>query len=187
MTFKSLQLNTERKVILIGGLILLLAGAVYRFYPAIYSTLSIADEIELKKEHIGKYLKVVERRKSADGEFKNVESRLKQMEAGLLEGRTSSLAAVEIQNIINEIVEISNIEIITMQVMKTRESDKQDYIRIPVRFSIKSNIAQLKEILYKIEASSKLLIITELDAETVRSKERKEIRADIVVEGVMRR
>jgi len=187
MTFKSIHLNTERKVILIGGIILLLAGAFYRFYPGIYSTISIADEVELKKNHMGKYLKVVERQKQADRENKYVKKQFKRLEAGLLEGETNSLAAVEIQNIINEIVEISNIEIVTMQVMKPKEAEKQDYIRIPVRFSIKSNIVQLKEILYKIESSPKLLIITELDSETVRSKEQKEIRSTIVVEGVMRR
>ncbi len=187
MIFKSIHLNTERKVILIGGIILLLAGAVYRFYPSVNSIFSIADEVELKKDHIGKYLKVVERRKQADRENKYVNRQFKQMGASLLEGDTTSLAAVEIQNIINEIVEISNVEITTMQVMKPKEAEKQDYTRIPVRFSIKSNIVQLKEILYKIESSPKLLIITELDSESVRSKEQKQIRSTIVVEGVMRR
>jgi len=187
MTFRSIQFNTERKVILIGGIILLLAGAVYRYYPTIHSTVSIADEVELKQNHMGKYLKVAERRKQADRINKNVVKQFKQLEAELLEGSTTSLAAVEIQNIINDIVEISSLEVDTMRVMNPEEAEKQDYIRIPVRFSVKSNIVQLKEILYKIESSSKLLIITELDAEIVRSKEQKEIRSSIVVEGVMRR
>lgn len=187
MTLQFIQLNKERKIILIGGIILLLAGVIYRFYPAIYSTVSVTDEIEFKKNHIDKYLKVVERRRSADREYKHLSGQYKRMEAMLLEGDTPSLAAVEIQNIISEIAEISSVRIDTIRVLSFKEAETHDYIRIPVRFSVKSTIVQLKEILYKIESSSKLLVITELDSEPVSVREQNEIRSNFVVEGVMRR
>jgi hypothetical protein len=76
----------------------------------------------------------------------------------------------------------------SMRVMKPEEDEAAGFIRLPVQFSMNATIVQSKDILYKIEASPKLLIVKELDASLSRSRDQNElIRSTVTVEGVMRR
>lgn len=184
--FKSIELTQERKIILIGGAILLLLGAIYRFYPVIISAVSASDEIAMKKNHVEKFLRIVEQRKQAVNENGYFKRRFKQMESRLLTGETPTLAAVAIQKILNEISDASDVKFMTMRVMKPKEGENTGYVRLPVQFSMNSDVVQLKEIIYQIEASSKLLVITELAAKITKSKDRQLIRSRITVEGVMK-
>ncbi|MCK5783903.1 MAG: type 4a pilus biogenesis protein PilO, partial [Desulfobacterales bacterium] len=170
----------------IGGAFLLLLGAIYRFYPVISSVVSVSDEIVMKQNHIEKYFRVVERQKQAVRENKYYKRQFKQMERKLLTGRTPTLAAVEIQEILKEIGDTSNVKFMTMRVMKPKASEDSGYMRLPVQFSINSDINQFKEIIYQIGASSKLLVITELDAKRTKSKKHQLIRSTITVEGSMK-
>jgi len=186
MMFNSIVLNKERKMILIGGAILLLFGAIYRFYPVIISAVSVSDEIFIKKNQVEKYLRIAEQRPQAVKENAYLKRRFSQMESRLLTGKTPPLAAVEIQNILNGIGEVGNVKFTTTRVMKPKEDENTNYIRLPVQFSMNSDITQLKDIIYQIEASSTLLVITELNASLTRSRDHQLIRSTITVEGVMK-
>ena len=181
-----LKINKERKYILIGGAVLLFFGMIYRFYPNIHGLVSISDEIAVKKNHIVKYLNVVNQRGRINTERVNLNRILNRLESGLFTGKTPSLAAVELQNILNEIANTNNVKINTMQVLKETEPGEHIYIKIPVRFSFNSNVLQLKEMLYEIAASSKLLIITDMNVDLLRRKQQGKIRATITVQGVMK-
>ena len=182
----SIELTKERKIILIGGVILLFFAVIYRFYPVIISSVSVSDEIVMKRNYVEKYLQVVQRRKQSENENAYYKRFLKQMENRLLNGETPTLAAVEIQDILNAIGEASHATFMSMRVMKPVEDENSGYVRLPVQFSMNSDILQLKEIVYQIEASSKLLVITGLDAQTTRSRDDQLIRSTITVEGVMK-
>ena len=182
----SMELMKERKIILIGGALLLLLGAIYRFYPVISSVVSVSDEIVMKQNHIEKYLRVVEQQKQAVRENKYYKRQFKQMERRLLTGGTPPLAAVEIQEILKEIGDTSSVKFMTMRVKKPKEDEDSGYVRLPVQFSMNSDISQLKEIIYQIEASSQLLVVTELDAKRTKSKKGQSIRSTITVEGCMK-
>jgi hypothetical protein len=184
--FKSIKLNQERKNILIIGAVLLLIGTVYRFYPVIHEIFSVSDEVDVKEKNIQKYYQIVSRYKGVEKEKNQLSRMLDGASAGLLTGKTPALAAVEAQGIINDIAAADNVKIETIQVLNTKESEDLDYILIPVKFSIKSNIMQLKDMIYKIESSNKLLVITELIADVGSGRENGEIRATLTAEGVMK-
>jgi len=184
--FHFAALTRERKIILVAGAILLLLGAIYRFWPAMVSAVSVADEIALKQEHVEKYRRIAARREDAVSENAAVKRQFRQMENGLLTGTTPSLAAVEIQNTLNKIAENGNLKFSTMRVMKSVESDTADYVRVPVQFAMTSDIRQLKDVIYQIETASQLLMISELDIQQVRSKDNRQIQAVVTVEGVMK-
>ena len=182
----SMEWTKERKIILIGGVLLLLLGAIYRFYPVISSLVSVSDEIVIKQNHIEKYFRVVEQQKRAVSENKYIKNQFKQMERRFLTGGTPTLAAVEIQEILKGIGDTSNVKFMTMRVMKPKDDENAGYVRLPVQFSMNSDINQFKEIIYRIEASSKLIVITELAAKIVRSRDSELIRTTITVEGCMK-
>ncbi len=184
---KKIEMNRERRYLLIGGAVLLLLGAVYRFGPDVFGFFSISDDIAFKKTHVEKYLKVAAQKKELDKAQKNLNQVLNRMEFGLLTGKTPSLAAVEVQNLLNEIAGSNGINIDTMQVLKPEEDKAAGYITIPVRFMMHSNIVQLKGMLYGIESSPKHLVVAEISADvSPRRSSSAQIRSSITVKGVMK-
>lgn len=183
--FNSIVLTKERKIILIAGAILLLLGGIYRFWPAMAAAVSVSDEIALKQEHVEKYRRIAARRDQVVAENAAIKRQFRQMEKRLLTGETPSLAAVEIQNILNAIAEAGNIKFSTMRVMKSVESDSADYVRVPVQFAMNADISQLKDVVYQIETAPQLLVISEMSVRQIRSKDNQQIQALITVEGVM--
>jgi len=179
-------LTKERKIIIIGGIFLLLLGGIYRFWPALVSTFSVSDEIAVKQKHVEKYRKIVDRRDRVINENAAVKQQFRQMENRLLTGTTPSLAAVEIQNTLNKIAETGNVKFSTMRVMKSVESETADYVRVPVQFTMDSDITQLKDVIYQIESDPQLLVVTELNVRQTRSRDNRQIRSVITVEGVMK-
>jgi len=56
---------------------------------------------------------------------------------------------------LNEIAIGSGVEIKSIQVLKSQQKDTEPYIGVPVQFTVSATIRQLKDILYKVETSSK--------------------------------
>lgn len=184
--FNSIALTQERKIILAVGAVLLLLGAVYRFWPAMEGAVSVNDEIALKQSHVEKYRAIIARRDSAVTENAALKRQIRQMETRLLTGETPTLAAVEIQTILNDIAQAGGFKFATIRVVKPVEGQDVEYIRVPVQFAMNSDIHQLKEVVYQLEASSKLLIITELNSSEARSRDGRLIRSTVTVEGLMK-
>jgi Tfp pilus assembly protein PilO len=182
----SLKLTKERKYILFIGVVLLVLGVGYRFYPTVSSFFSASDEIDFKKKNIEKYLHAVSARKHLEKKKNQLNRELDRLEEKLLTSHTPSLAAVEIQGMINEIAQANNVKVQTMQVLDAKDDSEIGYVAIPVKFSFNSNILQLKEIIYKIESPSKSLIIKELNVDTGSRSTPGEIRATMTVEGIMK-
>ncbi|MEZ4566787.1 MAG: hypothetical protein R2860_07395 [Desulfobacterales bacterium] len=65
------------------------------------------------------------------------------------------------------------------------ESEGAGYVRVPVQFSMDSDILQFKDMIYQIETSSRLLVVSELDIRQLRSRDGYRIRSVVTVEGVM--
>ncbi len=183
----SFEITKERKIILIGGAVLLLLAAIYRFYPHITPVFSGSDDIQLKQETIGRYQAVVIRKDQVDADHARMRRLLSRVEDGLLPGATESLAAVEIQNIIDTIAAANKIKIDTMQVMRTRDAEDAGYAMIPVRFAFGSDIPQLKDMLYGIESHAKLLIVSDVSLALSVTARNGAIRSTVTVEGVIRK
>ncbi len=114
-------MNKERKYILIGGAILLLIGAIYRFFPEIEAFQPSGEEIVLKQKKLIKYRQTVEERSQTDAKLIALNRSLERSEAGLLNGETPALAAVDIQNILNQIASKSKVEVKAMRVLEPAE------------------------------------------------------------------
>ena len=112
---------------------------------------------------------------------------LERAEAGILTGKTAALAAADIQNVLNEIAIGSGVEIKSIQVMKSPQKDTDQYIGVPVQFVVSATIRQLKDILYKIEASPKIFLTVErIGISVVGAGGPEQIRCDITVSGIMK-
>jgi hypothetical protein len=181
-----MNITKERKYILIAGAVLLFLGLIYRFYPDLYDFFSVQEDIAIKQNQVEKYQSVIAGRKDLEKRKNILEKRLKSLEASLLSGRTASLAAVELQEKIKEAGRSAGgINIDSMRVMSTKKPEDSDYTRVPVRFTVTTDIRQLKELLYQLEAGPKLLIVQELRMDSQALRTPGQIRVTMTIEGIM--
>jgi len=182
----SLKIDKEKKYILIAGAVLLFFGLIYRFSPDLDFLNTTTEEIQLKEKKLIKYRQMVREKNFLEKKLISLNRTIDRAEAGLLTGKTPALAGVDLQNILTEIVSKSEIEIKTMRVMKPEEFEAFDYLGILIQATFVARTRQLKEILYQIEASDKLLAIKELKIRSLRRrKEPGMVQTTIRVEGYM--
>jgi Tfp pilus assembly protein PilO len=182
-----LVMDKRKRTLLIAGTVLLLFGLAFRFFPYFEGIQGGETEIATQKKRIAKYRQTVKGRGELEASLASLNKSLEQAEAGLLTGKTEALAAVDIQNVLNEIALGSGVEIKSVQVLKSEKKDSDQYISVPVQFSVNAAIRQLKDILYKIEASPKYFLTVERIGISISGAgSAGQMRADITVSGIMK-
>lgn len=184
-------MTNEYKKILIAGSILLVIALIYRFYPATGTLFNSTSDIELKTKMVSKYSGIVNQRKEIDKHIALLKDTFRVSSKALLNGRTSALAGVDIQNVINKIAQEVGIRIDRVDVKKknklgNKHPDKNGVnilTNISVRFRIVSTVEQLQKFIYRIESAKKFLRIVNLKAKVRRVKYPEQIIADVIVEG----
>ena len=181
-----IPLNRERRYLLIGGMVLLLAGAVYRFYPGFSNVFTKPDEATFKENELIKYRKALQEKTLLEQELLAAELELAKNEAALLSKGTPALAAVDIQNIINDLGQQKKIEIKSMRVREPKRLDNDGYMTVPLEITMIASIRQLKEVLFSIENSQKLLKVSTIRIRQSNINRPEELYCTFVVEGFMK-
>jgi|WetSurMetagenome_2_1015567.scaffolds.fasta_scaffold88258_3 hypothetical protein len=183
----NLMIDKRRRYLLIAGAALLLFGLAFWLFPFFEGIQGGQTDIAAQKKRVAKYRQTVKGRGEIEARLASLNKSFERVEAGLLSGKTAALAAVDIQNIINEIALGSGVEIKSMQVLSSQKRDSDLYISVPIQFTVSATIRQLKDILYKIEASPKFFLTVErIGISVVGASGPGQIRVDITVAGVMK-
>ncbi len=171
------------------GLLLLLAGALYRLWPTLQGLGGTDDDILLKEKQIEKYQRALRARGELEAQVQSLEKSLKQRESQLFTGETPAIAAADIQKVLQEIAQKSHVEIKTVRVLKPDETAKNQYLNIPVQLNIDGTIRNLKEFFYRIMVSPKCLTVRKVGLRVLRRRRGPEdtIRADITVNGYLKK
>ncbi len=178
--------NKERKYLLAAGMVLLLAGAVYRFYPSLSNIFTRTDEMIFTENQLSKYREAVREKAVLEAKLLSAQRALAQAEAALLSGETSALAAVEIQNMMNRLGEQQKIRIESMRVLKPKAIEKTEYMTVPVQVAMTASIRQIKDLLLGIEKSRTLLKISNIQIRQIRGNQPEVLSCSFVVEGFMK-
>lgn len=166
---------------------MLLFGLAFRLFPFFEGIQGGETDIAAQKKRVAKYRQTVKGRGELEARLVSLNKSLEQVEAGLLTGKTAALAAVDIQNILNEIAFGSGVEIKSLQVLTSQKQDSDQYISVPVQFTVSATIRQLKDILYKIEASPKFFLTVErIGISVAGAAGPGQMRVDITVSGIMK-
>jgi len=183
----TLIVDKKRRYLLAAGGVLLLFGLAFWLFPFFEGIQGGETDIAAQKKRIAKYRQTVKGRGEVEARLASLNKSLERAEAGLLSGRTAALAAVDIQNILNQIAIGSGVELRSVQVQKSQQKDQDQYISVPVHFTVNATIRQLKDILYKIESSPKFFLTVErIGISVVGAGSPGQIRCDITVSGIMR-
>lgn len=181
------ELTRERKIIFGVGAILLLAGLVYNLLPAFQGPGPQEDLLAVKAQKVVKYREKVNLHAQLEARRRAVETRLRNAEAGLLQAKTTALAAVDIQQVISQIAAQTSAEIKTMRILNAEAVEGEDYIVVPVEVTISSDIDQLVGVLYGIQNAPKLLRIKDLAVRSAGVRQGEKILSTITVEGFMKK
>jgi hypothetical protein len=153
----SLQLKKRRKIIVVGCALLALPAMIFLFDSLNRSTQRFNEALLLKQDKLAKYRQKVQDKKAVKRELLNLQTTFKRAEAALLNGKTPSLAAAEIQEIVSRITKAAGGQIMTVRILQPDRSGKDLYLAIPVEVTIDSTMRQLTQ-----DRSPKLLRITKL-------------------------
>ncbi len=183
----STGLDKRKKTLLITGAVVIFFGILYRFFPVIENIQSMEDEILFKQKNLKKYRLMVKERNELEAERIALGRMIENAESGLLEGETSSLAAVDVQNVLKSITGQRDMEVLTMRVLRPENKEEDIYMSIPVQITVRCTVRELKEVIYEIESSSKLLKITDCRIRMIRGRVEGQIQATLTVAGFMKK
>jgi hypothetical protein len=158
----SLQLRKRRKIIVAGFVLLALPAMIFLFNSLSRSTHRFNENLYLKQDKLVRYRQKVLEKKAVKRELLSLQTIFKRAEAALLTGKTPSLAAAEIQEILSRITNAAGAQIMTVRVLQPDRSGNKMYLAIPVEVTINSTMRQLTQLLYKLDRSAKLLRIAKL-------------------------
>jgi len=188
------KIDKKRKYFLMAMVFLLIAGAIYRMWPQIQDIFAADDTIAIKKKQLIKHQKILQSAGDLEKRVALTKTIIKQAESGLLTGKTPALAAADIQKVIREMAQKSQMEIKSIRVLKPKDVDEGLYLSIPVEFVAKGVIRQLKELLYRIRASPKYLTVQKVQISLVLRRNRstksgklETITANITIIGFLKR
>ncbi len=175
----------EKKVLLIGGVIVILI-AVYQLY-AWYSGMRVSagDYIESRQINLEKQFKKISEKDSIQKELAIVSSELKELEGGLLPGDKPPVAAARIQGILKEMA--SSVEVEITQEKALTPVDKGLYLAIPVETGFTATTEKLTKILYKIMESRYILTVSELRIIVKNVRDPSDVYATIVINGFIKK
>lgn len=181
-----IPLNKEKRYLLIAGMVLLLVGAVYRFYQDFLDVFTRPDEVTFKENELTRYRKALQEKGLLEAELLSTERELARNEAALLSKGTASLAAVDIQNMVNDLGELKKVDIKSMRVLEPKRLENAGYMTVPLEIAMTGSIRQLKEVLFGIENSQKLLKVSAIRIRIPNMNHPEELHCTVVVEGFMK-
>ena len=180
-----LKLDFQRKHLFVALAVLLALGVVYRFFPFFQELFSPNQEIQVIEKRLQTYRETIDSGKNMSNRLDSLNKRAKELESRLLAGKTPSLAAVEVQNIMQQTAGKSGVQISSVKVLPPEKPDQYGYISVPVEFQMHPTIRQLKEILYQLEASQKYLTVKKMVVHEYNKRDR-QLRCFVTVAGVMK-
>ena len=182
-----MKLSKRDKNFITAGAVAAAIFCVVKFglFPLYDTFLERRSEIAQKEASKEKYLKFI--KEQADFQ-KSMTGRGKEeglVQQSLLRGETTSLAAADIQRIVDEFAKASKVE---MQSVKVLDSDtKDDLMVIPIQISFSSDLTRLVKFMRGIETDRKLLTIPELRIRVKNEQKPQDVAVTLTVAGYMKK
>jgi len=179
-------MTKERKYILIAGCLFIFLGLIYRFYPFGFDSFGDSPGIALKLKKIQKYTGVVNQKSYIEKYLTKLNKVYASSVNLFLMGSTPALGAVDIQNTLNKIAQKVGADIRRIDIRKAKKIENAGITRVPVRFSMTTTTRQLRDMIFHIESSPKLIRIINIQLSVAGKKLPESIRSTITVEGFIR-
>jgi len=175
----------DKKFLTVGSVVAAIIIFVYFLLPFYDNLVEKKKDIEMKERTLEKYLKFIKKQ----GEFQKNLVKLTREQSNtqgrLLKGETTSLAAADIQKIVDKVSEKSEVQIKSVKVMEADE--KEDFVAIPVQVRFESDLSRMNNFVSSIETHRKLLTIPELKIRLKNKRKAGMISVTLQILGFMKK
>jgi len=182
-----MKITPRDKTFIIAGAIAVCVFMLVKFviFPAVDNFTGQQEDLAVKEQTVEQYTRIIGRQAELQKKLKLLKKDEIKINNSLLKGETPSLSAADIQKSIDRIATSSNIEI---QSVKILDSGKQgEFVTVPIQVRFTSDLNRMKNFIYSIETSQKLLTIPNLKISVRNRREPREIIVTVVVCGYMKK
>ena len=172
----------DKRFLTVGAAALLLFLVVnYIIVPFIESEGEIRDGTEQKEVTLEKFEKIIAGRAEVEKQLAQVKKKQSQLNAKLLTGSTPSLAAAEMQKMLEKISAAHDLE---LKSVKVQDGEKQgDLLTIPLEIRLQTDLDRTRKFLADIEKNQKYLVVPSLKISVQNQRDPKEVIVTMVVTG----
>ncbi len=177
--------SRDKKFLIAGGI------AVFLFIVIRFGFFTFYDTYSEKKKEIAFMQETLERYKNFVEEEEHLQKRLTELtsesgriDSNFLRGNTASLAASDLQRILDSVVLQSDVEVQSVRVMDP--DNREEYIEIPIQIIFIADLERLSRFIKGVEASQKLLTIPELRIRVRNIRKPEEILVTVQIAGIMK-
>ena len=172
----------DKKILTIGGVaVALFLFITYVITPFFESEQEIRDNTEQREVLLQKYEKIINKKSEVEKDLTKMKRNLTKIKGKLLKGSTPSLAAAEMQKMLEKISKSHDLE---LKSVKVKEAEKEgDFLAIPLELRLTTDLNRTRKFLTDLENNQKYLIIPQLKISVKNQRDPKEVIVTIVVTG----
>ena len=172
----------DRKILTIGIVaVALFLVFTYVISPFMESEQDIRDRTQQLEMLLQKYEKIIGQQKEIEKNLTQIKREQGQLNNKLLKGSTPSLAAAEMQKMLEQISKKYDLE---LKSVKVKDAEKEgDFLAIPLEIRLTTDLNSTRKFLSDLEKNQKYLIIPQLKISVKNQRDPQEVIVTIVVTG----
>ena len=172
----------DKRILTVGVLAVVAILVInYVILPFIEGEKDIREGIQQKEMLLQKYEKIMSKREKVEKKLNQLRSKKNQLNQKLLKGSTPSLAAAEMQKVLEKISKKHDLELKSVKVKN--EEEKGEFLSIPLEIRLTTDLNKTRKFLADLEKNSKYLIIPKLKISVKNQRDPKEVIVTLVVTG----
>jgi Tfp pilus assembly protein PilO len=172
----------EKILLYVGGVLfgfviiyVLILKPVYRKH------IVIQEKIEQKGKLLDRYKAILKRDNQLKKRVLYIKKEFDKMTKVLLVSTKPSLAASELQGILEDIIKKTRTTITNTR--NNSPVEKEAFYQIPIEITVESTLRELKDIIYQIENSDKFLLVRDLNIRLIKPGDPEKLKAKLIIDG----
>jgi hypothetical protein len=171
----------RRYLIAAGAALVAFLGINYVVIPAVSTQVQVRKEHQEKLRALERYQLVIEGKRRYEKKFADAEQLFTQLHRRLLPGEKLTLAAADLQSMLHKAAGESGVTIVSESIHSPKKAE--GFTQVSVELSLNSDMKKLRDFLYKIESSGKLLTVPKLTLNAIYPRPGAELQVTVVVSG----
>ena len=171
----------RRFLIAAGAALVAFLWINYVVAPAVSEQVRVRNEYREKLRALERYQLIVEGKKRYEKKFADAEQLFTQLQRRLLPGEKLTLAAADLQAMLHKAAGETGVTIISESIHSPKKVE--GFTQVSVELSLNSDMKKLRDFLYKIESSGKLLTVPKLSLNASFPRLGAELQVTVVVSG----
>jgi len=174
----------DKRFLRLGVLAIIIFVVIqYVFIPFYHREIAIRERIKLLELTKEKYQKIISKRDEIEEKINQLRLKENRLDNKLLKGNTPSLAAAEMQKMLEKLSNTSDLELKRVKVQKPEKVG--EFLSIPIEVRLTTDLKKTMKFLKGIEKSNKLMVISKLRIYAKRRRDPKLLIVRLVVKGFM--